>query len=60
MAELIPPVSRREGYAEATRQAIVAAARDLFGQPAGQEMARAPERSVRMPRRDSSGSWFRP
>jgi AcrR family transcriptional regulator len=27
---LIPPVSRREEYAEATRQAIVAAARELF------------------------------
>jgi AcrR family transcriptional regulator len=31
MTELIPPVSRREEYAEATRQAIVAAARELFG-----------------------------
>jgi AcrR family transcriptional regulator len=30
MAELIPPISRREEYAEATRQAIVAAARELF------------------------------
>jgi AcrR family transcriptional regulator len=30
MTELIPPVSRREEYAEATRQAIVAAARELF------------------------------
>jgi AcrR family transcriptional regulator len=31
MAELIPPISRREEYAEATRRAIVAAARELFG-----------------------------
>jgi AcrR family transcriptional regulator len=30
MAALIPPVSRRDEYAEATRQAIVAAARELF------------------------------
>jgi AcrR family transcriptional regulator len=30
MADLVPPVSRREEYAEATRQAIVAAARELF------------------------------
>jgi AcrR family transcriptional regulator len=30
MAELIPPLSRREEYAETTRRAIVAAARELF------------------------------
>lgn len=30
MAEVIPPVSRREEYAEKTRQAIVEAARELF------------------------------
>ena len=30
MAELMPSISRREEYAEATRQAIVAAARELF------------------------------
>src|SRR5262245_25457964 len=30
MGESTPPVSRREEYAEATRQAIIAAARELF------------------------------